>query len=128
MGSDSLVININYRVLEGCLGHFRGRIKIKTYDDKFHFFHEYFGDNYTVEVFEGRKENIIKKVEQLEVNSKKSIKSCGGTSGGTAYHFNMCINNSEETEFGYCKSEYDGLAYFLSKMRNLKTKEIFIKN
>ncbi len=124
MNSDSLNININYRGAEGCLGHFRGRIEIKTYGDKFHIAHRYLGDEVTMEVFEGKNENIIKIIEQFEMNSKKSTKMCGGIAGGTGYYFNMCINNLEETEFSYCQSEYDGLAYLLSSMRKLKTKEI----
>lgn len=119
--TDSLAILIMYKEQIGCLGSFRGKIKIKTIDGRIYFSHISTNQDTRNDFFWAQKTNLIALIKDFETTAKKSKSICGGYVGGTGYQIELTINKSE-TKFGYCKREFDALGNLIERITALREK------
>lgn len=98
-----------------------GRININTNDENFVFSSIPTGEKTDFEYFYGKNNGLIDFIIDFEKEGKKSKLVCGGISGGTMYEVDLKING-QETKFGFCKTEYDGINKLISQIETLRQK------
>ena len=119
--TDSLSVQIIYKELNGCIDLRIGRIDIKQKNGKMIFAHIPTDEQSEYEHFNGKDNGIIDLIIAFEKEAKESKSKCGGIAGGTGYEINLKINQ-EETNFEFCKEEYDGINKLINQIRILKQK------
>ena len=121
--NDSIHIEIKYREQIGCLGNYVGKILIKVKAEKLIFCHISSNPKRKFEGFQTANNNIVEIVRDFEINGKKSKKRPCGTIPAEAHGFEINLKiNDTETEFTFCKFEYDGLDILLNELVSLKEK------
>ncbi|WP_221257884.1 hypothetical protein [Flavobacterium okayamense] len=121
--NDSIHIEIKYREQIGCLGNYVGKILINVKAEKLIFCHISSNPKRKFEGFQTANKNILKLVRDFEINGKKSKKRPCGTILAEQHGFEIYLKiNDKETEFTFCKFEYDGLDILLQKLVSLKEK------
>lgn len=121
--NDLIDIEIKYREQIGCLGNYVGKILLKLKDGKLIFCHISSNPKRKFEGFQTSNKNIIELIRDFEINGKQSKKRPCGIILAESHGFkiNLKINN-KETEFTFCKIEYDGLDILLQKIISMKEK------
>ncbi len=118
---DSLSIQIIYKELTGCTDLRIGRINIKRKNGNIVFAHLPTNEESEFEHFSGKDNGLIDLIIAFEKEAKESKSMCGGIAGGTGYEIDLTINE-EETKFGFCKAQYDGINELVSEIRILEQK------
>jgi hypothetical protein len=120
--NDSLDIEIKYREQIGSLGYYVGKILIQSKEERLVFYHVSSNPKRKSEGFQANNKNILKLIKDFETNGKKcKEKPCGITRGEHGFGIKLKIND-KETEFTFCKAEYDGLDILIQQIVLLKEK------
>jgi hypothetical protein len=113
--TDSVTIQLTYRDLTSCIDdQTYQRISLYIMHGKSFLLHH----DTTMRKIGPIEGSILNEVVAFEENAKNQ-RGCGGYGGGHGVLVTMLINGTE-TEFGYCKDDWDGIGHAIEeRMKNL---------